>query len=190
MENGGETTFERLDRRRREAARRGEGCWPMATGCVGCLGRVVLLGWVAVLLLWVVPPMLWERYSMVLPHLKKVVPGMTEAEVRALLPRRMRVEARETDGPMTGARVVSAEEPVVRELWVRGPDAPDWLVLWAAMADMDSGTVYFNPDGMVVGLKYTAYHARWEPEWGVRCVRFCGDTEAKDEPATETEEQP
>ncbi len=188
MENGGETTFERLERRRREAALRGEGFWPMATGCVGCLGKAILLGWVAFFVLWVVPPMLWERYSMVLPHLKKVVPGMTEAEVRELFPRRMRMESRETDGPMTGARVVAVEEPVVRELWVRGPIAPDWLVLWATMADMDSGTVYFNPDGIVVGLKYTAYHARWEPEWGVRCVRFCGDPEAKDEP--ETEEQP
>ena len=190
MENGGETTFERLDRRRRAAARRRGGGWPEATGCVGCLGRAILLGWGVFLVLWLVPPMLVEWYTMVQPYMKKVAPGMTEAEVRALFPRRMQVEVRETSRPMASAWMVAEDAPVARELTVRRPDVPDILFLWDALADIDSGIVYFNPDGVVVGLGYTAYGNHWEPKWGARYPRPCDCPETEQEPESAAEVEP
>lgn len=137
-----------------------------------------------------VPTMLCERYNMVQPYMKKVMPGMTEAEVRALFPRRMRVDVRETSQPMVASWMVAEDAPVARKLTVLGPDTPDILVLWALQADTDIGAVYFNPDGIVVGLGYTAYGNHWKPKWGARYPRPCDCPETEQEPESAAEVYP
>ena len=120
---------------------------------------------------------LWERYSMVLPHVKQISPGMTEAEVRALIPRRMTLTTRETDRPLHGTHLVPESPPPVRELEVRSPKPPAWLdsLLFLLGADWDGATIYFDASSRLTGLYYNAYHTRWQPDWGVPFEGKCDE---------------
>ena len=165
-----QTTEERIRARRLRLKRRMDAS---PRGCVGCAVRGIMLAWGAWFLFcigWAVSGALWERWHMVLFDMKQVAPGMTEAEVRALFPRRMQLKTFDTDTPRPGTRLVAEDRPVVRALDVRGPEkgrAGSWLEMLLE-ADWDGGVVYFDAEGIVVGLYYNAYHARWEPEWGKR----------------------
>ena len=139
-------------------------------GCIPALCRAITRMWILFFLLilaaWATNT-LWDRYSMVLPHVKQVVPGMTEAEVRALFPRRMTLTSRETDRPLHGTHLVPESRPAVRELEVRSLRTPSWMdfPLFLHGADWDGATLYFDADGRLAGLHYNAYHTRWQPDW-------------------------
>ncbi len=139
-------------------------------GCIPSLCRAITRMWVIIFLLILAScsaTNLWERYSMVLPHVKHVAPGMTETEVRALFPRRLHPEARATEQVMHGTHLVPDSQPAVRELEVRSLRTPAWMDFLAFLlgADLDGATIYFDASGRVTGLYYNAYHSRWKPDW-------------------------
>ncbi|MBR4251897.1 MAG: hypothetical protein IKQ15_06335 [Kiritimatiellae bacterium] len=161
------STEEYLRARRRQLKRRIDAS---PKGCIFTLCRALTWMWIAfflVILASCSATNLWERYSMVLPHVKHVAPGMTEAEVRALFPRRLHPEARATEQVMPGTHLVPDSQPAVRELEVRAPKPPAWLdfPLFLHGADWDGAILYFDASGRVAGLHYNAYHNRWEPDW-------------------------
>ena len=96
-------------------------------GCIPALCRALTRMWIAFFLLILASctaTNLWERYSMVLPHVKHITPGMTEPEVRALFPRRMTPTSRETDRPLHATHLVPESQPATHELEVRSLRAP------------------------------------------------------------------
>ncbi len=161
------STEEYLRSRRRQLKRRIDAS---PKGCIPALCRAITRMWIAFFLLilaaWATTT-LWERYSMVLPHVKQIAPGMTEAEVRALFPRRLTLTSRATDRPLHGTHLVPESQPATRELEVRSLRAPSWLdfPLFLHGADWDGATLYFDASGRLSGLYYNAYHNRWKPSW-------------------------
>ena len=141
-------------------------------GCVPALCRAITRMWIAFFLLilaaWTTTA-LWERYSMVLPHIQQITPGMTEPEVRALLPRRMTLTSRETDRPLHATHLVPASQPPTHELEVRSLRTPSCLDFLAFLlgTDWDAATIYFDSSNRLTGLYYNAYHTRWKPSWGI-----------------------
>lgn len=162
------TTEEYLRSRRRHLKRHIDAS---PRGCIPALCRAITRMWIAFFLLilaaWTATT-LWERYSMVLPHVKQITPGMTEPEVRALFPRRMTLTSRETDRPLHDTHLVPDSPPPVRELEVRSLRAPSCLdsLLFLLGTDWDGATIYFDASSRLTGLYYNAYHNRWEPAWG------------------------
>lgn len=161
------STEEYLRARRRQLKRRIDAS---PKGCIPSLCRAITRMWIAFFLLILAScsaTNLWERYSMVLPHVKHITPGMTEPEVRALFPRRLHPEARTTEQVMPGTHLVPDSQPVVRELEVRSLRAPSCLdfPLFLHDADWDGATLYFDASGRLAGLRYFAYHNRWKPAW-------------------------
>ena len=161
------STEEYLRSRRRQLKRRIDSS---PKGCIPALCRAITRMWIVFFLLilaaWATNT-LWERYSMVLPHVKQIAPAMTEAEVRALFPRRMTLTSRETDRLLHGTHLVPESQPATRELEVRSLHTPAWMDFLAFLlgADLDGATIYFDASGRVTGLYYNAYHNRWKPSW-------------------------
>lgn len=161
------STEEYLRARRRQLKRRIDAS---PKGCIPSLCRAITRMWIAFFLLILAScsaTNLWECYSMVLPHVKHVAPGMTEAEVRALFPRRMTLTSRETDRLLHGTHLVPESQPATRELEVRSLHTPSWMDFLAFLlgADLDGTIIYFDASGRLAGLYYNAYHARWKPDW-------------------------
>ena len=141
-------------------------------GCIPTLCRALTRMWIAFFLLILASctaSNLWERYSMVLPHVKQITPGMTEPEVRALFPRRMTLTTRETDRPLHATHLVPDSQPATHELEVHSLRAPSCLDFLAYLlgTDWDAATIYFDSSNRLAGLYYNAYHTRWEPSWGI-----------------------
>ena len=141
-------------------------------GCIPALCRALTRMWIAFFLLILgscTATNLWERYSMVLPHVKQITPGMTEPEVRALFPLRMTLTSRETDRPLHATHLVPDSQPATHELEVRSLRAPSCLdsLLFLLGSDWDGATIYFDSSNRLTGLYYNAYHNRWKPSWGI-----------------------
>ena len=163
------STEEYLRARRRQLKRRIDAS---PKGCIPVLCRAITRMWIAFFLLILgscTATNLWERYSMVLPHIQQITPGMTEAEVRALFPRRMTLTSRETDRLLHGTHLVPDSQPATHELEVRSLRSPSWMDFLAFLlgADWDAATIYFDSSNRLTGLHYNAYRTRWKPVWGV-----------------------
>ena len=171
------STEEYLRSRRRQLKRRIDSS---PKGCIPALCRAITRMWIVffflILAAWATNT-LWERYSMVLPHVKQIAPGMTEAEVRALFPRRMTLTSRETDRLLHATHLVPDSQPATHELEVRSLRTPSSLdfLLFLLGSDWDAATIYFDSSDRLTGLSYNAYHNRWEPAWGVPFEEKCDE---------------
>lgn len=162
--------------RRRRLERAGRGCMAnVSHGCsMGCLAA-----WVGLAVLWgALLAVEWGygKWSDVRPFLAEVRPGMTEAEVLALAPRRFDVSAQEVDVFFTGASVAdSGARPARRLCFMAKPKTGFAQALSFLGGVADTARVYFDAEGRVVGEDYSAYSASkvesWSKNrpWGMEC---------------------